>query len=117
MDSINTRRQGAVRPDKTSASANRLLEALQGTLFDCEKFNDMQFTIKFLPDLMRPADEVEVVSVEELGDDVGAEGEGDAAVVLAPPLHVLVRVRPQQVAQQARVGHVRRPHDPPVEHR
>ena len=62
---------------------------------------------------MRPADEVEVVSVEELGDDVRAEGEGDAAVVLAPPLHVLVRVRPQQVAQQASVGHVRRPHDPP----
>ena len=62
---------------------------------------------------MRPADEVEVVSVEELGDDVCAEGEGDAAVVLAPPLHVLVRVRPQEVAQQARVGDVGGPHDPP----
>ena len=38
---------------------------------------------------MRPADEVEVVSVEELGDDVRAEGEGDAAVVLAPTHRVL----------------------------
>ena len=62
---------------------------------------------------MRSADEVEVVSVEELGDDVGAEGEGDAAVVLAPPLHVFVRVGPQQVAQQAGVGDVGGPHDPP----
>ena len=51
--------------------------------------------------LVRSADEVQVVAVEELADHVGAEGEGDAAVVLAPALHVLVRVRPQQVTQQA----------------
>ena len=62
---------------------------------------------------MCSAYEVEVVSVEELGDDVGAEREGDAAVVLSPPLHVLVRVRPQEVAQQASVGDVCGPHDPP----
>ena len=66
---------------------------------------------------MCSAYEVQVVPIEELGDDVGAKSKGDPAVVLAPPLHVLVRVRPQQVAQQARVGHVRRPHDPPVENR
>ena len=33
---------------------------------------------------MRAADEVEVVLGQELGDLVGAEGEGDAAVVVAP---------------------------------
>lgn len=51
--------------------------------------------------LMGSADEVQVVAVEELADDVGAEREGDAAVVLSPALHVFVRVRPQQVAQEA----------------
>ena len=51
--------------------------------------------------LVSPTDEVQVVAVEELADHVGAEGEGDAAVVLPPALHVLVRVRPQQVTQQA----------------
>ena len=39
--------------------------------------------------LMRPADEVQVVPVEELGDHLGAEGEGNAAVVFAPALRVL----------------------------
>lgn len=51
--------------------------------------------------LMGSADEVQVVTVEELADDVGSEREGDAAVVLSPALHVFVRVRPQQVAQEA----------------
>lgn len=51
--------------------------------------------------LMGSADEVQVVAVEELADDVGSEREGDAAVVLSPALHVFVRVRPQQVAQEA----------------
>ena len=32
-----------------------------------------------------------------------------AAVVLAPPLHILVRIAPQQIADDARVGHVGRP--------
>ena len=57
--------------------------------------------------------EIHVVSVEELGDDVGAERERDASIVLAPALHVLVRIGPEQVAQETRVGHVRRPHDAP----
>lgn len=51
-------------------------------------------------DLVRSADEVQVVAVEELADHVGPEGEGHAAVVLSPALNVLIRVRPQQVTQQ-----------------
>lgn len=50
---------------------------------------------------MGSADEVQVMAVEELADDVGSEREGDATVVLSPALHVFVRVRPQQVAQEA----------------
>lgn len=49
---------------------------------------------------MCPTYEIEVMPVEKLADDVGAEGEGDATIVLPPARHVLVRVRPQQVAQQ-----------------
>ncbi|TNN37121.1 hypothetical protein EYF80_052717 [Liparis tanakae] len=52
-------------------------------------------------DLVGSADEVQVVAVEELADHVGSEGEGDAAVVLPPTLNVLIRVRPQEVTQQA----------------
>ena len=63
------------------------------------------------PHLMRTANEVNVVALQELGHDVRAKGEAHAAVVLAPAANVLVRVRPQQVAQEARVGDVRRAHD------
>lgn len=61
---------------------------------------------------MGPANQVHVVFVEELGDHVGAKSEGDAAVVLAPAQHVFIWVGPQQVAQQALVGHVGGAHDP-----
>lgn len=51
--------------------------------------------------LVGPADEVQVVAVQELADDIGPEGEGDAAVVFSPTLHIFVWVGPQQVTQQA----------------
>lgn len=68
--------------------------------------------VAVLHDLVRAADQVEVVLLEEHANDLWTEHEGDSSVVLAPALHILVRVRPKQVAQQTGVGHVRRPHDP-----
>ena len=62
---------------------------------------------------MRPTDEVKVMLVQELCRDLRPECEGDAPVVLSPAHRVLVRVRPQQIAEQALIWHVRRPHDPP----
>ena len=49
-----------------------------------------------LADLMGAADQVEVVLPQEVRDDVRAEGETHAAVVLAPALDVGVRVRPSR---------------------
>lgn len=57
--------------------------------------------VPVLDDLMRAADEVHVVFLQESRDDVGAEREGHAAVVLGPAGDVLVRVGPEQVTQQA----------------
>lgn len=51
--------------------------------------------------LVGPADEVQVVAVQKLADDICPEGEGDAAVVFSPTLHVFVGVGPQQVTQEA----------------
>lgn len=50
---------------------------------------------------MRPTDQVQVVTVEELADHIGTKGEGDSSIILPPALHVFVWIRPQQVAQQA----------------
>lgn len=50
---------------------------------------------------MCSTDEIQVVAVEELADNVGAEGEGNSPIILPPSLDVFIWVRPQQVAQQA----------------
>ena len=60
---------------------------------------------------MGPADQVQVVGTEELLHNVLAEGEGDATVVLAPALDALLRVAPQQVANETRVRDVGRADD------
>jgi len=57
-------------------------------------------------DLVGPANEIEIVFLEELGDLVGAEGVGDAPVVFAPALDVGVGVGPEEVTQEALVGDV-----------
>ena len=52
---------------------------------------------------MRTADEVHVVLLQEAGDHIWTERERDTAVVLRPTSDVLVRVRPQQIAQEAAI--------------
>lgn len=42
--------------------------------------------------LMRAADEIQIVAVEELAHHISTKGEGDAAVILTPTLNVLIRV-------------------------
>ena len=49
---------------------------------------------------MRPTDQVQVVSVQELRHHIRPERERHATVVLAPSLHVFVRVGPEQVAEE-----------------
>jgi hypothetical protein len=61
--------------------------------------------------LVRATDQVQIVPLQELGNNVGAEREADSTVVVTPSRNVFIGVAPQQVAQQARVGHVSRPHD------
>jgi hypothetical protein len=60
---------------------------------------------------MGPGNEVEVVGLQEILDDLGREHEGDAPLGRVPPVRGLVGVRPQQVAEQACVGHVGGPDD------
>jgi hypothetical protein len=64
--------------------------------------------IAILNDLMRTADEVHVVFLQEARDNVGAEREGDATVVLGPARDILVGVRPQQVAEETAVRDLER---------
>lgn len=60
---------------------------------------------------MSTAYKIKVVFVKEFGHNFGTKGEGHTAVILSPAHGLLVRVRPQQVAQQALVRDVCWPHD------
>ncbi|GIX60680.1 ABC1 family protein [Babesia caballi] len=62
--------------------------------------------VAVLHHLVRAADEVQLVLDQKVDHNVGAEGERNAAVVLAPARGVWVGVAPQQVAQEPGVGHV-----------
>merc|ERR550532_3531628 len=54
--------------------------------------------ITVLHDLVCTANKVHVLPLQERGDHVGAEDEGDTAVVLRPPCDVLVWICPEEVA-------------------
>ena len=60
---------------------------------------------------MCSANQVDFVLVVELAHDVFAKGEADSAIIVTPVGHFFVGVRPKQVTKQARVWHVRWPHD------
>lgn len=60
--------------------------------------------VAVLNDLMRTADQVHIVFLEEARDNIGAKGETDTSVVFTPTSDVLIGVRPQQIAEQAAVG-------------
>lgn len=53
--------------------------------------------------LMRTADQVHVVFLEESRHNVRPKGERHTTVILAPACDVLVRVRPQKIAEQAAI--------------
>ena len=64
--------------------------------------------VPVLHHLVGPADQIQIVLVEKGADDVLPEGEGDAPVVLPPAVDLLVGIGPDDVAEQAGVGDVRR---------
>ncbi len=82
------------------------LSAVVGRAEDGHQLPASKELVSFLHHLMRSADQVEVVSAQEVRHHVFSEGEGDASVVLAPAHDVLVGIRPQQVAQQTGVGYI-----------
>lgn len=63
-------------------------------------------------DLMSTTYQIQIVFVQELGNNVGTESVRDSAIIFSPSHHVFVRIRPQQVTQQSLVRDVSRSLDP-----
>jgi hypothetical protein len=62
--------------------------------------------VTVLYDLMGAADEVHVVLLQEARYDIRAECEGDTSIVFAPASNVLVRIRPEEIAEETAIGNL-----------
>lgn len=63
--------------------------------------------VAVLDDLVSSADQIHVVLLQESRNDVGTEGEGDTAIVFTPACDVLVRIRPEQIAEKTAIGNLK----------
>lgn len=64
--------------------------------------------VAVLDDLVRAADQVHVVLLQESRDDIGSERKGHTTVVFAPAGNILVGVGPEQVAKQTAIRNLSR---------
>lgn len=62
--------------------------------------------IAILNNLMRSADQIQVVSSQKLGHNIFTEGERYSAVVFAPSHDVLVRISPQKITKKTSVRNI-----------
>lgn len=60
--------------------------------------------VAILDDLVSTADEIHVVFLQEAGDNVWTKGKGDAAIILRPAGNILIRIGPEQIAEETAVG-------------
>ena len=106
VSSFNHRRDGLERTDQVLVDDHHraLIHELPAIIRRRENSHELSFgeeLITVLDDLMRAANKVDPVAAVELGHDFRAEDERDAALVVRPGADRVVRVRPQQVAQNA----------------
>lgn len=52
---------------------------------------------------MSTADKVEIMLFEEASDNVAAKGERDTTLVLSPSINILIRVRPEKIAEETSI--------------
>jgi len=77
---------------------------------ECDELPLSKEFITIFYNLVSPANQIEVLLLQEAGNDVRAEDEGDATVVLCPASNVFVRISPEKITDHAIIGYVRRPH-------
>jgi len=80
---------------------------------ECDELSLGKELVAVLNNLVSPANQIEVLLLQEAGHDVWAEDEGDATVVLCPASDVLVRISPKKITNHAGVGHVGWAHQAP----
>ena len=54
---------------------------------------------------MCPANQVDVLVIQKLGNDVSPENEAHSPFVLTPPIHAFFGIGPEQITEEALVGY------------
>jgi hypothetical protein len=115
-------KKSALQPRQREAAGN-YLERAEETLVDAhhrtsvvklsavvggrEKRDQLPFReelVTVLHDLMRTADKIHVVLLQEPGNHVRTEGERDTTVVFAPSGDIFIGIRPEKIAEKTAVG-------------
>lgn len=55
---------------------------------------------------MRSTNEIQLMPMQELRHHIHTECKAHATIILAPTLHILVGITPQQIAQKAGIGYI-----------
>jgi hypothetical protein len=67
--------------------------------------------VTIFDDLMRAADEVQVVLVQKLRNNVFPERERDTPIVFAPSVNLLIGIGPKEITQETSIGDIGRAHN------
>lgn len=62
---------------------------------------------------MSSADQIHVMLLKKFGNDFSTKGKGDASIAFAPTHRFLVRIRPQEIAEDTLVRYICRAGDLP----
>ena len=99
--------------DRHHSSGVVELATVVGRTEECHQLAFGKELVAIFDHLVRATDEIQVVPMQEFGHYVGAKREGNAAIVLAPALHILVGVRPEKITEETGVRNVGGTHDAP----
>jgi hypothetical protein len=80
--------------------------AVVGCTKQGDKLSLREEFVSIFYDLMGSTDKIHVMLLEEARYDVWTECEGDASVVFAPARDILVRVGPEEIAEETTVGNL-----------
>ena len=80
--------------------------AVVGSRKDGDKLTLSKELITIFHNLMSTADKIKVVFTEELLNNISTEGEGHTTVGLTPANKTLIRVRPEEIANQTSISNV-----------
>lgn len=87
------------------------LTTVVGCREDGDQLSSGKELVTILNHLVGTANQVQIVSAQELSNHIFSKSEGHTSVILTPADNIFIRVRPQQITEQASVRNISRSHN------